>query len=159
MSSKYVNKKQILEEEKMNRINIITLGVKDIGKSLRFYRDGLGFKTSVNDDNPSIVYFDNAGTKLALYPLDELAKDINEAEPPKGNGFSSITFAYVAKSIEEVDEIMKKAEKAGAKIEKHPQRVFWGGYSGYFSDPDGYYWEVAYAEDWNFDENDMVMVE
>ena len=74
MSSKYVNKKQILEEEKMNRINIITLGVKDIGKSLRFYRDGLGFKTSVNDDNPSIVYFDNAGTKLALYPLDAIGE-------------------------------------------------------------------------------------
>ena len=143
----------------MNRINIITLGVRDINKSLSFYRDGLGFQTSVNEDNPAIVFFNNGGAKLALYPLEGLAKDINENEPPKRNGFSGITLAYNAKSLEEVDEIIKKAEKAGGRIEKLPQHVFWGGYSGYFSDPDGFFWEVAYSENWSFDENDMLIIE
>lgn len=142
----------------MNRINLITLGVRDINKSLRFYRDGLGFHTPSEEDNPAVVFFNNAGTKLALYPIEELAKDINEKEQPKRNGFSGVTFAYNAKSIEEVDDIIKKAEKAGGIIEKLPQRVFWGGYSGYFSDLDGYYWEVAYSEDWSFDEVDMLII-
>ncbi|MGX6444866.1 VOC family protein [Neobacillus sp. K501] len=143
----------------MNRINLIALGVKNIGESLKFYRDGLGFETSVKEENPEIVFFNNGGTKLELFPLEALAKDINEQNPPQGQGFSGITLAYNAKSAEEVDEVMKKAEQAGAKIVKSPQRVFWGGYSGYFSDPDGYYWEVAYAESWQFDENDMLIIE
>lgn len=143
----------------MNRINLLTLGVKDINKSLKFYRDGLNFETSVNEENPSIVFFKNGGTRLALYPLDKLAEDINEQNAPKGNGFSGITLGYVAKSKEEVDEIIKSAEKAGGIIEKTPQRVFWGGYSGYFSDLDGYHWEVAYSECWNFEDNDMLVIE
>ena len=142
----------------MNRINLITLGVKDISKSLAFYKEGLGFKTSVTEENPSIVFFNNGGTKLALYPLEELAKDINEQEPPVVTGFSGITLAYNAKSVEEVDDIIEKAERAGGKIVKTPQRVFWGGYSGYFTDPDGFYWEVAYGEDWEFDNNEMLII-
>jgi catechol 2,3-dioxygenase-like lactoylglutathione lyase family enzyme len=118
----------------------------------------LGFRTLIKEDDPAIVFFNNAGTKLALYPLAELAKDINEMEPPKKNGFPGLTLAYNAKSIEEVDEVINKAEKAGGTIEKSPQHVFWGGYSGYFSDPDGYYWEVAYSKDWSFDENDMLII-
>lgn len=143
----------------MNRINLITLGVHDMKVSLKFYRDRLGFTTSVSEDNPGVVFFSNGGTKLALYPLDELAKDINEEEPPTRNGFSGITLAYNAKSVEEVDLMITKAEIAGGKIVKMPQRVFWGGYSGYFTDPDGYYWEVAYGEDWKFDEHDMLVIE
>ncbi|MEH7255365.1 VOC family protein [Neobacillus niacini] len=143
----------------MNRINLITMGVKDISHSLKFYRDGLGFETSVKEENPGIVFFKNGGTKLALYPLEELAKDINEHEPPIGKGFSGITLAYNAKSAQAVDQIFEKVERAGGTIIKAPQRVFWGGYSGYFSDPDGYYWEVAYAESWKFDENDMLIIE
>ncbi|WP_045524607.1 VOC family protein [Neobacillus niacini] len=143
----------------MNRINLITLGVKNISQSLRFYRDGLGFETSVSEESPGIVFFKNGGTKLALYPLDELAKDINENDPPTAQGFSGITLAYNAKSAEEVDRIFETVEQVGGKIVKAPQTVFWGGYSGYFSDPDGYYWEVAYAESWNFDENDMLIIE
>ncbi|WP_285766310.1 VOC family protein [Peribacillus sp. SI8-4] len=143
----------------MNRINLITLGVRDMGKSLTFYRNGLGFQTSVQDNDPAIVFFNNAGTKLALYPLEELAKDISSHEPPQRGGFSGITLAYNAKSVEEVHEVMFKAERAGAIIEKSPQDVEWGGYSGYFSDLDGYYWEVAYSKDWRFDEKDMLIIE
>lgn len=143
----------------MNRINLITLGVKNMTESLKFFRDGLGFETSVKEENPGIVFFNNGGTKLALYPLEELAKDISEQNPPAGQGFSGLTLAYNAKSAEEVDEVMKKAEQAGATIVKSPQRVFWGGYSGYFMDPNGHYWEVAYGESWDFDENDMLIIE
>ncbi|WP_100407838.1 VOC family protein [Bacillus solitudinis] len=142
----------------MNRINIITLGVKDIHESLIFYRDGLGFETSVKEESPGIVFFNNKGTKLALYPLDELSKDINEKKQLISKGFSGITFAFNANSVKEVDEVMKQAEKAGGKIVKSPERVFWGGYSGYFSDPDGYHWEVAYADIWEFDNNEMLII-
>lgn len=143
----------------MNRINLITLGVKDMAASLKFYRDGMGFVTSVKEQQPKIVFFNNNGTKLALYPIEELAKDIDEQHPPARAGFSSLTLAYNAKSLKEVDDVMNKAAKAGAEIVKPPQRVFWGGYSGYFRDLDGYYWEVAYAESWEFDEQDMLVID
>lgn len=143
----------------MNRINLITLGVRNMDQSLKFYRDGLGFDTMVDEENPGIVFFNNGGSKLALYSLNELAKDINEQEAPVRTGFPGITLAYNAKSVEEVDRIFEKAEQAGGTVVKKPQPVFWGGYSGYFSDPDGYYWEVAYGEDWKFDENDMLVIE
>ncbi|SCM82736.1 Glyoxalase/bleomycin resistance protein/dioxygenase [uncultured Sporomusa sp.] len=144
----------------MNRINLIALGVRDIKKSRAFYRDGLGFATRNNEEDPQIVFFNNGGTKLELYPLEELAKDINEANPPAiSNGFSGITLAYNAKSKEEVDSIFSKIEGIGGSIVKQPQLVFWGGYSGYFRDLDGYYWEVAYADSWKFDENDMLIIE
>ncbi|GGF34685.1 glyoxalase [Halobacillus andaensis] len=142
----------------MNRVNLITLGVKDMKRSVAFYRDHLGFSTSETKDNPEIIFFNNPGSKLALYPLDELAKDIDEQKPPQRSGFSGITLAYNAKSEQEVDDMMKKAEAAGARLVKPPEKVFWGGYSGYFTDPDGYYWEVAYGEMWEFDESDMLIV-
>jgi len=143
----------------MNRINIITLGVSDMSRSLKFYRDELGFKTSIKEDNPDIVFFSNNGTKLALYPWDGLAEDISENISPQGEGFSGITLAYNAKTREEVDEIINKIKETGGKVVKEPQEVFWGGYSGYFSDPDGYYWEVAFSEDWKYDENNMLIVD
>lgn len=143
----------------MNRINIITLGVKDMQRSLTFYRDGLGFKTSVKEEHPGIVFFDNQGTKLALYPLEELAKDIEDTEQRNNKGFSGITLAFNAHSAAEVDEVIKQAAQAGGTIVKYPELVFWGGYSGYFSDPDGYLWEVAFADTWKFDENEMLIIE
>lgn len=148
--------------ECMNRLNLITLGVKNMNKSLHFYRDGLGFEVVVHGDetNPDVVFFNNAGTKISLFPIEELAKDINAENPPSlAEGFNGIALAYNGKSKEEVDEIMMGAEKAGAIIAKTPQKVFWGGYCGYFQDPNGIYWEVAYGEDWEFDENDMLIVE
>ncbi len=144
----------------MNRINMICLGVRDLKKARAFYRDGLGFSTPNNEEEPQVVFFSNGGTKLELYPLDGLAKDISETNPPEsGQGFGGITLAYNAKSREEVDDIFRKIESMGGVIVKPPQTVFWGGYSGYFQDLDGYYWEVAYADFWKFDENDMLVIE
>jgi len=142
----------------MNRINIICLGVRDMKRSLRFYRDELGFETEEKGDNPEIVFFNTPGTKFELYPLELLAKDICETDPPEINpGFSGITLAYNAETREEVDSLMLKAEKAQAVIVKKPQPVFWGGYSGYFKDPDGYYWEVAWGPRFKFDSQGMLI--
>ncbi|OXS80185.1 VOC family protein [Domibacillus enclensis] len=145
----------------MNRLNLITLGVKDMVESLRFYREGLGFDVVVYGDeaNPDVIFVNNAGTKISLFPLDRLVKDINDQEPPSiGTGFGGITLAYNGKSKEEVDAVFSLARKAGAAIVKEPKTVFWGGYSGYFQDPNGYFWEVAFGEDWMFDEQDMLIV-
>lgn len=144
----------------MNRINLIALGVHDLVKAREFYRDGLGFTTTNNETNPAIVFFNNGGTKLELYPLNDLAKDINQDNPPVINrGFTGITLAYNAKSKEEVDTIFAKIEVIGGLVVKTPQLTAWGGYSGYFQDLDGYYWEIAYWEGWQFDKNDMLIIE
>ena len=145
----------------MNRINLITLGVRDIGESLKFYRD-IGFEASVTGDeeNPVIVFFNNEGSKLELFPIEELAKDINEENPPElsKGGFSGVTLAYNAKSETEVDDIIQSVKKVSAKVVKEPQKLSWGGYGGYFIDPDGYYWEVAYGSNWEFDDSNMLII-
>jgi len=141
----------------MNRLNIICLGVRNMEKAIKFYRDGLGFKTDEKGNNPEVVFFSTSGTKLELYPLELLAKDINNDNPPEiCSGFGGITLAYNAKTKEEVREIIELARKAGATIVKEPQDVFWGGFHAYFSDPDGYYWEVAWGPNFEFDDNDMI---
>jgi catechol 2,3-dioxygenase-like lactoylglutathione lyase family enzyme len=137
----------------MNRIHIITIGVTDMNRSLRFYRDGLGFETSSTEEHPKIVFFKNKGSTLALYPKDEIAKDIDPIHPPTGFGFSGSTLAFVASSPEEVDSIIQQAKRSGGTIVKEPQKVFWGGYSGYFTDPDGYFWEVMYWDRWSINED------
>ena len=134
----------------MNRIHVITLGVKDIDKSLAFYWDGLGFRTTVSEDNPPIVFFQSMGVALALCSLEGLSEDINHDYPPAGSGFSGTTLGYVMEEKDEFEKILSLAEKAGGKIIKNAQWAFWGGYHGYFSDPDGYYWEVMYWENWKF---------
>ncbi|WP_301109718.1 VOC family protein [Sporosarcina sp.] len=145
----------------MNRINLITLGVKDIRKSLQFYRD-IGFEASVTGDEeqPVIVFFNNEGSKLELFPLEELAKDINKENPPvlSKDGFPGFTLAYNAKSAKEVDDIIQLVKKVGAEVVKEPQKLSWGGYGGYFIDPDGYYWEVAYGSLWEFDDSNMLIM-
>lgn len=143
----------------MNRLNLITLGTKDIVKSYNFFKK-LGFDTSIRgtESNPFIIFFRNEGTRIALYPLEELAKDIdNESPPATSSGFSGITLAYNAKSMGEVDEVLKRAKLAGAEI-KEPKKNDWGGYGGYFTDLEGYYWEVAFGEDWEFDETNMLII-
>lgn len=148
------------EEIKMNRINLIALGVQNMEKALAFYK-GIGFKCYENSSNPPIVFFDNQGTKLELFPLKELAQDINAQTPPTitQQGFNGITFAINTKEKREVDELMALVKEKGGTVAKIPETVSWGGYSGYFQDPDGYYWEVAYADSWKFDEHNMLVIE
>lgn len=141
----------------MNRMNIICLGVRNMEKAVVFYRDVLGFETNEKENNPKVIFFNTSGTKLELYPVDLLAEDISKENPPKfGTGFGGITLAYNAKKKEELDSIVELARQAGAKIVKEPQEVFWGGYHAYISDLDGYYWEVAWGPDFEFDEQDML---
>jgi len=122
------------------RISIVTLGVTDLDRSREFY-ERLGWCRSMAQSD-GIVFFQAGGMALALYPRDELAKDANIS--PKGNGFRSVTLAYNARGRAEVDSVLEEAKVAGANIIKPAQEAFWGGYSGYFSDPDGFLWEVAW---------------
>jgi uncharacterized glyoxalase superfamily protein PhnB len=131
------------------RINVITLGVTDFIRSLHFYRDGLGWPTRATDAS-DIAFFNTAGTRLAIYPLHKLAEDISAELSARRADFSGITFTHNVRSREEVAEVLARAETAGAAIVKPAQDVFWGGHSGYFSDPDGYYWEVAFAPGFQF---------
>jgi uncharacterized protein len=131
------------------RISIITLGVTDFIRSLHFYRDGLGWPTSA-DDASDIAFFNTTGTHFALYPLHKLAEDISAALPSTRSGFSGITLGHNVRTREEVARVLDHAKAAGAAIVKPAQDVFWGGHSGYFSDPDGYYWEVVFAPGFKF---------
>ena len=118
----------------MNKITCICLGVKDMERSIKFYRDGLGYKTDCRENNPSVCFFYTPGTKFELFPLEQLAKDIDENNPPKGNGFSGITLAYNVEHKEDVETVIALVRKAGGKIVKEPQGLFWGGYHSYLSD-------------------------
>lgn len=143
----------------MNRMNIVCLGVRNMEKAIRFYRDGLGFKTNEKSNNPAVIFFSTSGTKLELFPLELLAKDISDDNPPPiGAGFCGITLAYNAKTREEVVEVIELARKAGANIVKEPQDVFWGGFHAYFTDLDGYYWEVAWGPEFEYDSDDMLIL-
>ena len=122
------------------RISIITLGVADLVASTRFYRDGLGLPLREGSDG--IAFFETKGTWLALFPREALAADA--IVPADGAGFRGFTLAHNVRSREEVDAVLKEAEAAGASVIKPAQDTDWGGYSGYFSDPDGYLWEVAW---------------
>jgi catechol 2,3-dioxygenase-like lactoylglutathione lyase family enzyme len=137
------------------KISLITFGVKDLQRSLNFYEKGLGWKKSAaSQDN--IAFFPMGGIVFALYSRDLLAEDA--LLDPAGSGFSGITLSHNAKSEEEVDNVLKEVESLGAKILKPGQKVFWGGYSGYFSDPDGHIIEVAYNPFWKMDENDNILL-
>ncbi len=122
------------------QINIITLGVKNLKRSIEFYEQGLGLPRMPFEGH--IAFFQLAGTWLALYPWDDLAQDAEV--PAAGSGFRGVTLAHNTASKREVDQVMIEAKNAGARIIKPAQDVFWGGYSGYFADPDGHLWEVAW---------------
>lgn len=140
------------------RVSIITLGVRDLDRSYRFYREGLGFPTTRKPES-GIVFFQTGGTCLALYPLKELARDVSPDLEPGASGFSGITLAHNTRTKADVDTTLELAKAAGGKIRKQAQEVFWGGYSGYFSDPDGYLWEVAHSDGWKFNEDGSLVIE
>ena len=126
------------------RISIITLGVSDLARSTQFYRDGLGFPVQ-DAGGDEITFFELNGMLLSLYSRDDLADDIGRPDlkgtpQPEMHGF---TIAHNVESRDEVDSVMALAESAGARIAKPAADTFWGGYAGYFSDPDGFMWEVA----------------
>lgn len=122
-------------------ISLVTLGVSDLTKSVAFYREGLGLPYSQHS-NEHVAFFELNGCWLGLFPKTALADDVGISA--EGTGFRGVTIAHNAPSEAEVDRIMALAEQAGAKIMKPAQKVFWGGYSGYFADPDGHLWEIAW---------------
>ena len=122
------------------RISMITLGVSDLQKSVKFYQEGLGFPKM--DSPPEVAFFTLNGSWLGLYDRKSLAQDA--MVPPKGTGFPGFTLSHNLASESEVDQTIEQAVSAGATLVKPAQKVFWGGYSGYFKDPDGYLWEVAH---------------
>ena len=133
------------------RVTIITLGVDDLEKSLRFYRDGLGLPTDgiigQEFEYGSVVFFDlEKGLRLALWPRKSLAHDSGLPVTPRSA--TEFTLAHNVSSKAEVDKVMQEAEKAGAAIVKRAQETFYGGYAGYFADPDGHLWEVAWNPQW-----------
>ncbi|TFH87235.1 VOC family protein [Billgrantia azerbaijanica] len=124
------------------KISLITLGVNDLERATRFYGEGLGLP-KYDFEGEGIAFFSLEGTWLALYPREELAKDIGLADATQGS-FSGVTLAHNVATKAEVDDVLDQAVAAGAKLVKPAQEAFWGGYSGYFQDPEGHYWEVAY---------------
>jgi uncharacterized protein len=135
------------------KLNLITLGVDDLDRALNFYEKGLGWKRS-SASTADMVVFPLGGIALSLFPRKSLADDIGIDS--NGSGFAGLTIAYNAKSEKEVDEVMKKVQSLGATIVKPAQKVFWGGYSGYFRDPEGHLFEVAHNPFWPLDENDNI---
>lgn len=129
------------------RITIITLGVDDLDRSLIFYRDGLGLPTEgiigQEFEYGAVVFFDlQNGVKLALWPRTSIAHDTRL--PVQAPSATDFTLAHNVSSKEEVDLVMEQAKQAGATIIKAAQETFYGGYSGYFQDPDGHVWEIAW---------------
>jgi uncharacterized protein len=122
------------------RISMITLGVQDMEKSVAFYEKGLGFPRM--ESPPEVAFFTLNGTWLGLYGRDALAEDAKVS--PEGSGFEGFALAHNVSSEGEVDEVIGQAVSAGGTLVKAAQKVFWGGYSGYFRDPDGHLWEVAH---------------
>ena len=122
------------------RISLITLGVADLERSIAFYRDGLNLPQ--RDGPDGIAFFETSGTWLSLYPRESLAEDAHVS--PEGSGFRGFTLAHNVGTPEDVDRTLQEAVAAGATLVKPGQKVFWGGYSGYFQDLDGFLWEVAW---------------
>ncbi len=123
------------------RISMITLGVRDLQKSIAFYEKGLGLPRM--DSPPEVAFFTLNGTWLGLYGWDALAEDA-QVPVSKGAEFNGFALAHNLESEAEVDALFEEALRAGAIAVKKPQKVFWGGYSGYFKDPDGHLWEIAH---------------
>ena len=126
-----------------SRITVVTLGVQNLKRAIDFYTNVFGIVP--NADNEGIAFFELPGTWLTLYPIDKLAEDISPSLPSARSGFSGFTLAHNAHSKEDVLAIFEHVKAAGATIAKPPHDTFWGGFSGYFSDLDGYYWEVVWG--------------
>jgi catechol 2,3-dioxygenase-like lactoylglutathione lyase family enzyme len=134
------------------RIKVLTLGVSDLERSLSFYRDGMGLPTKgvvgQEFEDGAVVFFNmNDDLILALYPTASLSKDAKISATQARLG--AVSIGHIVRSKDEVDSVMKQAEHAGAVITDPPHDRFWGGYSGYFHDPDGHLWEIAWHPQWS----------
>ena len=132
------------------RITVITLGVDDLARAVAFYRDGLGFFTKgiigEEFENGAVAFFDlQNGLKLALWPRASISHDTGIAVAPASA--TEFTLGHNVGSREEVDRVIEQAENAGAVVVKAPHDTFWGGYSGYFQDPDKHLWEIVWNPD------------
>jgi uncharacterized protein len=137
------------------RITLITLGVDNLERAVRFYRDGLGLKTQgivgTEFEYGAVAFFElQKGLKLALWPRNSIAHDAGIA--PGAAERTMFTIGHNVSSKAEVDAVMKQAERAGALIVKPAKDTFWGGYAGYFQDPDAHLWEVAWNPQWVLDD-------
>jgi catechol 2,3-dioxygenase-like lactoylglutathione lyase family enzyme len=122
------------------RISFITLGVGDLARAIRFYTEVLGLPQLPS--HPSVAFFEMGRTWLSLYPREELAADAGV--PAAGSGFPGFALAHNVRSAAEVDQLLAEVAAGGGRLVKPGQRADWGGYSGYFADPDGFLWEVAW---------------
>jgi catechol 2,3-dioxygenase-like lactoylglutathione lyase family enzyme len=122
-------------------VAVITLGVRDLDRARAFYADGLGWPIQQEDANWVCFLLEGGQSALALYPWDELADDATV--PAEGAGFRGVTLSHNVRSSERVDEVLTEAERAGGAIVKRARPTAWGGYGGYFADPEGHLWEVA----------------
>ncbi len=137
------------------RVTVITLGVRDLASARAFYVDGMGLAASASSNEH--ISFLHGGVVLALFGRDALAKDAC-LEPTESTGFSGVTLAWNVGSRAEVDQGLARAAAAGAKIQKPAAEAFWGGYSGYFADPDGHVWEIAHNPFWELDADGAVLL-
>ncbi|MCZ6873300.1 MAG: VOC family protein [bacterium] len=122
------------------QISVITLAVSDMQRAIQFYRDGIGL--SMRDDKPPVAYFQLNGTWLALLPRDALARYAHVA--PDGHGFTGVTLSCNVSSRQAVDRTIEQAQAAGAAVVNQPAELGWGGYAGWFADPDGHLWEIVW---------------
>ncbi|MGC2289462.1 MAG: VOC family protein [Thermoplasmata archaeon] len=137
------------------RISLVTLGVSDLRRSVKFYQDDLGWNTTFTEGDP-IAFFRLRGLVLGLYERRALAADVNVS--PEGNGFRGITLAHNVRSRRAVVAIFARLRRRGASIVKPPRATDWGGFSGYFADPDNHLWEVAHNPGWKLDRNGAVVL-
>lgn len=135
------------------RISLITLGVDDLARARRFYEDGLGWQP--HDTPDGVVFYQLPGIALALFGRADLAAD---AHHPVDGRFSGITIAINQRCEADVDAVLEQAVAAGATLLKPAERVFWGGYSGYFADPDGHVWEVALNPAWRINTDGTLTI-
>jgi catechol 2,3-dioxygenase-like lactoylglutathione lyase family enzyme len=133
------------------RLSLVTLGVADLDRALRFY-EALGWRRA--NKHAEVVFFQLNGMVLALWDHGNLAADARL--PAHGSGFGGIALAYCTRSRDEVDAVLEEARKAGGRVLKPAEDAFWGGYSGYFADPDGHPWEVAWNPEWELTEEGDV---
>lgn len=136
------------------RITLLTLGVTDLDRAVAFYRDGLGWPTNYKPGD-GVAFFVTAGTRLSLYGLESLCQDISPDTRP-ALGFSGITIAHNVRTKEEVAVVLAEAERAGGRIVKAAHDIFWGGHVGFFTDPDGHHWEVAWNPMMPLDESGFM---